>query len=531
MTINEKHQHNLGLPISRMPNEILSRIFCDLRNQYVNPARPRRLCRHQHGFKCLNSWIGITHVCHVWREVALNASLLWCHIDVSQQFYNWTPELLRRSKQSPLTLVVEWAAHKHGLLGEMKRHFERARELVLDDRLINSATMHEIFSSQTNFQNLETLDISLYGTPFILNDSHLRAERLRRLNLLSCPIDWNSKFLRGLTHLRLDQPTTNGLGCRDLTFVLSKIPALETLHLSDALLESDEDVQTHQVTKVHLQHLQRLYVASQIPEMAQFISSLIVPRSCKLRLFTWHDYPAICDRDKFHVIFSWISNQFRVPATSSDASDHEQYIRSFRLVRSSVTMVFKVEGFCDVLSHEQLETADPILTLEVDCIYEDDNFDLNLRTFLSLLPLSGVTFLEVHDSVNLGLSPKSWRVAFGSIQTLKTIYLDTRTSHFWQALTPANGDNKTVKSLPFPALASVAVVDPSPNFKLVLDKLRVRSDLGGTQLQDLRFTTSNLWPPGHIMIQLGKLVSHIRYMDIWSSDTDDSSIEYDDDED
>jgi len=50
--------------------------------------------------------IGITHVCHAWREVALNTSLLWCYIDISS---SWIPELLlavlRRSKQSRLTVV------------------------------------------------------------------------------------------------------------------------------------------------------------------------------------------------------------------------------------------------------------------------------------------------------------------------------------------------------------------------------------------------------------------------------------------
>jgi len=40
------------------------------------------------------------------------------------------PEMLRRSKQSPLTVYVERAA-LHGLLSEVKKHFGRVRELLL----------------------------------------------------------------------------------------------------------------------------------------------------------------------------------------------------------------------------------------------------------------------------------------------------------------------------------------------------------------------------------------------------------------
>jgi hypothetical protein len=59
----------------------------------------------KHGVKCLKGWISITHVCHGWREVALNTSLLWCHIDIVPVVRGWIPELLRRSNQSPLTVA------------------------------------------------------------------------------------------------------------------------------------------------------------------------------------------------------------------------------------------------------------------------------------------------------------------------------------------------------------------------------------------------------------------------------------------
>ena len=250
-----------------------------MRSNFISTA-PIQIYPRKHGLKCLKGWVTITYVCHAWREVALSTSLLWCRIDVSFGFHNWTPELLRRSKQSLLTIAIDWAVNELERclldpLEEMKRHFGRAHELDVDG--VDNAIMYKKISpeSQTNFQNLEALDIfHVYETSFILNDSHLGAKRLRSLRLHSCAIDWNSKFLQDLTHLRLvNIPQSCRLGSYDFILILSKIPALETLHLSDLL--ENEKVQTHRATKIHLQHLQRLYMESQVPEIAQFLSFLV----------------------------------------------------------------------------------------------------------------------------------------------------------------------------------------------------------------------------------------------------------------
>lgn len=162
---------------------------------------------------------------------------------------------------------------------------------------------------------------------------------------------------------------------------------------------------------VQLQHLQLLSLNSDIPEIAQFLPCLVVPRSCNLRFFSGND-PI---DEEFRTIFSWISNQLRIPA--SDAHDQGQYIRS-----------------CDVLSHDRLQTADPILEFVVRESNYDSTFDLD--TFLSLFPLGGVTFLDVFVALGLQLSPKFWATMFGSIQTLTTVYLAAETSSFWKALAP-----------------------------------------------------------------------------------------------
>lgn len=72
-----------------------------------------------------------------------------------------------------------------------------------------------------------------------------------------------------------------------------------------------------------------------------------------------------------------------------------------------------------------------------------------------------------------------------------------------------NSDNRTVESLPFSALASVTVQDDGLDSQLMLDKLRVRSELGSARLQDLQFSSRGRVPPAPRMIHLRELVSHV----------------------
>ena len=299
-----------------------------------------------------------------------------------------------------------------------------------------------------------------------------------------------------------------------------------TLLLSNFLLKENEHAKT-QSAKVYLQQLQQLSVKCASSEMARFLPCLVIPRSCKLHILTGNAFDQVID--EFRAILSWVSNQLRVPFPSSGDSGRDQYIRSLLLKQNPEMASFKVEGFCETLSHEQLETTDPILKFVTWWNYYNDDFSSILQNFLSLFPLDGITFLGVDTNLNVYLSPEFWMGSFGSIQTLKTIYLNTETSNFWEALIPAKGDKK---SLPFSALTSVIVdddlVDSQP--ELILRTLRARSELGGTQLRDLLFRyegEGGVLPPS-IVLPLSKLVSDIQVVEYdpnGSSDTEDSYSE------
>src|SRR6266545_6200336 len=155
MTVDKKRAHNLQVPISRLPIEVLSKIFFDVKNSTIANAHPWPDVPSHIG---LRHWIGITQVCHAWREVALNTSLLWSHIDVPPRFRNLIPEMLRRSKQSPL--IVLFKSYKHELLDEVKKHSRRFRSLICQLRG-GGDTLDQILS-QTDFQSLYSL--AIFGT-------------------------------------------------------------------------------------------------------------------------------------------------------------------------------------------------------------------------------------------------------------------------------------------------------------------------------------------------------------------------------
>jgi hypothetical protein len=100
-TVEEKRRQNSRAPISRLPPEILSFIFSNIRDFYVARLRGE--------FDDVNPelWTVLTHVCHSWREIALGTPTLWTRVVSSPNNYKSTQEMLLRSKGCLLTCIIE----------------------------------------------------------------------------------------------------------------------------------------------------------------------------------------------------------------------------------------------------------------------------------------------------------------------------------------------------------------------------------------------------------------------------------------
>ncbi|KAI0727715.1 hypothetical protein C8Q72DRAFT_742152, partial [Fomitopsis betulina] len=63
-------QLNALVPVSRIPPELLSKIFLHSAGHRADPASPPQL----------RDWIYVTHVCSHWRETALQCAALWSRV-------------------------------------------------------------------------------------------------------------------------------------------------------------------------------------------------------------------------------------------------------------------------------------------------------------------------------------------------------------------------------------------------------------------------------------------------------------------
>jgi hypothetical protein len=87
-----KTRRNTLAPISRLPTELLSRIFITIAYSHFDSSNGTDL-----------SWIyAVTAVCGHWRAIALECPGLWCFIGFMYPI--WTEEMLKRSKMAPLVI-------------------------------------------------------------------------------------------------------------------------------------------------------------------------------------------------------------------------------------------------------------------------------------------------------------------------------------------------------------------------------------------------------------------------------------------
>ncbi|KAF8263419.1 hypothetical protein EI94DRAFT_1501980, partial [Lactarius quietus] len=93
-----RHRRNALAPVSSLPTEVVLTIFSLVRAAstslpFILGERPDHL-----------AWLRVAHVCHQWREIALNHSLFWSHIDFITVSSAGAAEILTRGKKVPLHL-------------------------------------------------------------------------------------------------------------------------------------------------------------------------------------------------------------------------------------------------------------------------------------------------------------------------------------------------------------------------------------------------------------------------------------------
>ena len=214
-----KLRRNALQPISSLPPEIFAAIFSSL----CLPGIPSLGGKPSRNLTRLR----ITHVCHQWREIALNQSQLWSHINFNTVSLAGATEFLIRAKSVPLYMEMRVSCQYNNdrfgqFLNQVQAYLPQIRHLSisaefefvrtiyggLESTLVSPAPTLEYLSLSFQDENRKIADSPLFIPNIqILNtlfDSS--TPRLSCLKLRDCNIGWNSTLFKDLEYLELITP-------------------------------------------------------------------------------------------------------------------------------------------------------------------------------------------------------------------------------------------------------------------------------------------------------------------------------------
>ena len=292
-----KLRRNALQPVSSLPPEIFAAIFSSLCLPGIpslggKPSRNRARLR-------------ISHVCHQWREIALNQPQLWSHINSNTVGLAGATEILVRAKSVPLYMETSVSGQHDNdrfgqFLNQVQAHLPHVRHLSinadflrttyrgLESTLVSPAPILEYLSlSYPEDENkrgarrqLSITDNQVLGTLF--GDS---TPRLSCLKLRNCIISWNSPLFKGLKYLEIFTPY-NKMARPTLTVwldALDELPQLKTLTLQSASPVSTQFPFNVERT-VTLPSLAHLDISASLMDCALASAHLVLPALTSLGL-------------------------------------------------------------------------------------------------------------------------------------------------------------------------------------------------------------------------------------------------------
>ncbi len=284
------YYHNTTVPISRLPDCLLTDIFILVRDlEYARSSSP----------PCLR----VSHVCRAWRNAAVHCSLLWTNILFRPP--EWTALMLHRARTAPLTVEVTIFYRditNDAFLNSLRlalshiRHI-RYLSISLSDTLPHLDDLLSPLKSDPP-DILEELRLSCSrGQPIHFYLPFKNAPNLRRSELHRCHTDWKLFYSVGdLTSLALhDIPISSRPSIDNILSVLQSMNKLETLVLIDALAELPTSVRTlpppQDIVPVRLEHLLRISLSGFVLDCANLMRYFVMPRCRRVYLDTKARWP------------------------------------------------------------------------------------------------------------------------------------------------------------------------------------------------------------------------------------------------
>ncbi|EAU84958.1 hypothetical protein CC1G_04054 [Coprinopsis cinerea okayama7 len=286
-----KSQLNCLLPIFQLPNEVLQRIFQNIRAA-CEPADYGPI-------------ISVTLVCRHWRDVATNQRELWSHITDDPR--DFVPILLERSKSSRLTVGLRNPPPRRrpAYLAEraiwkaVRERIDRVESLDIArpwDFLVDY--VHHLWPktipilqalSLTNLSDTTSAPAESTELPFQERESLKKMPQLRSLKLVNCGIGWNCLLLRNLTVFHIANRVANA----DRVCPAAFLDALEGMkQLADLNIDITLPSLLHPKTRnrmVALNCLESLKITGRFNECHQFLERILIPETTVVRVCCYEE--------------------------------------------------------------------------------------------------------------------------------------------------------------------------------------------------------------------------------------------------
>ncbi|KAG2009746.1 hypothetical protein CC2G_012642 [Coprinopsis cinerea AmutBmut pab1-1] len=271
-----KSQRNDLSPIAHLPNELLCKVFSDVKDVYEThyPLAPTR-------------WARISRVCRRWRNAALSNASLWTTITDDD------PERLRafmaRSKGTSLNITLKGKALPPDVDRMMQQSLSdthRLASLVIQSDIYDLRHRTSGLGPAPKLHTLSLRNVSKHPDELgnILREG---APLLRNLQLDCCRIPWTSPLFNGLTTLKLKSETDSTWDVAGVLDAFARIPALEFLdwgvHFRTGTLPVPDE------RLVRFRHLKHLSLSGQLSICLEFLAHIAIPETASARIESSED--------------------------------------------------------------------------------------------------------------------------------------------------------------------------------------------------------------------------------------------------
>lgn len=280
-----KHKWNTLAATSRLPDEVLARVFVELNLSYhSDQLQWRSVDRYQ--------WITVCQVCSHWRSVALSTQRLWRDITVTRSM-DWMRSMLARSHHAllhvqvgvtnalvePTRLILrELARIEELVIGVSAETFDILSAMDAPAPLLRSLTI-EALCQRTPRPGLQLppLQVLAYSVA-----------KLEQFNLLNCHLPWSfpvrSTSSTSLTHLKIVGTGEDRPPMIHVIRTLACLKHLESLDLAGIRPTFTADATLIASTIAALPRLKRLRLEGTAVECSDMLNRLSFPSTVYLTL-------------------------------------------------------------------------------------------------------------------------------------------------------------------------------------------------------------------------------------------------------